>query len=58
MKPLGKKKLIFQITSRVKLPWSQRFSFAVKRGDKREKEAASERKRLVVGDANLTIMLQ
>ena len=34
------------------LPWSQRFSFAAKR------ERSGEKKTLVVGDVNLTIMLR
>ena len=47
------------------IPWSQRFSFATKRRDKKGKEAprqererSGERKPLVAGDANLTIVLR
>ena len=49
---------------RVSIPWSQRFSFAAKRQEKRERERERERERsgerkpLVAGDANLTIMLR
>ena len=47
---------------RVSIPWSQRFSFAAKRQEKRERERererSGERKPLVAGDANLTIMLR
>ena len=37
------------------LPWSQRFSFAAKRQDERERRG--ERKPLVEGDANLTMQI-
>ena len=37
------------------LPWSQRIPFAIKRRDERER--SGERKPLVAGDVNLTIML-
>ena len=41
---------------KVNLPWSHRFSFAVKSRDE-ERERSGERKPLVAGNANLTIML-